>query len=143
MILVDVNLLIYAYSSFFAQHERAHVWLEEQLNGGARVGFPWPSLLGFMRIVTQPRGFPRPEPTDSAWRQVLAWLDAPRAWIPQPGDRHAEILGSLLATPGVRGDLVPDAHLAALAIEHELTLCSADGGFARFPGLRWTNPLAI
>lgn len=106
------------------------------------VGLPWFSLLGFLRVVTRPGMFQRPEPISDAWAQVRTWLDARPAWIPQPGERHREILGQLLAVPGVRGNLVPDAHLAAIAIEHDLTLCSADGGFARFPGLRWMNPLA-
>ena len=76
-----------------------------------------------------------------AWEQVTAWVSAEPAWIPQPTERHAEILGRLLTLPGVHGNLVPDAHLAALAIEHGLTLCSTDGDFARFPGLRWIDPL--
>jgi len=76
-----------------------------------------------------------------AWNHVLDWLAAPAAWVPVPTERHAEILGGLLAQPGVHGNLVTDAHLAALAIEHGLTLCSTDGDFARFSGLRWLNPL--
>lgn len=77
-----------------------------------------------------------------AWGQVEAWRRLENVWIPQPTERHAEVLGGLLAQPGVHGNLVPDAHLAALAIEHGLTLCSTDGDFARFSGLRWLNPLA-
>jgi predicted nucleic acid-binding protein len=77
-----------------------------------------------------------------AWQQVTAWLDCDTVWTPQPTERHAEVLGQLLSLPGVHGNLVPDAHLAALAIEHGLMLCSPDGDFARFPGLRWSNPLA-
>ena len=77
-----------------------------------------------------------------AWQQVTHWLAAAPVWTPAPTERHAEVLGNLLALPGVHGNLAPDAHLAALAIEHGLTLCSADGDFARFPGLRWLNPLA-
>ena len=86
--------------------------------------------------------FERPDAISDAWRQVVAWLACEPAWTPQPGERHAELLGELLALPGVHGNLVPDAHLAALAIEHGLTLCSTDGDFARFPGLRWSNPFA-
>ena len=78
----------------------------------------------------------------SAWRQVEEWLDCPPVWIPQPTERHREVLGSLLETQANKANLVPDTHLAALAIEHGLTLCSLDGDFARFPGLRWQNPLA-
>ena len=76
-----------------------------------------------------------------AWRQVGAWLDADVAWVPQPTERHREVLGSLLALAGVQGNLTPDAHLAALAIEHGLVLCSTDGDFARFADIRWQNPL--
>jgi predicted nucleic acid-binding protein len=78
-----------------------------------------------------------------AWAQIVDWLSAGPAWIPQPTERHAAILGDLLALPGVSGKLVPDAHLAALAIEHGLTLCSTDGDFARFRNLRWENPIAV
>lgn len=77
-----------------------------------------------------------------AWAQVSDWLSAEPVWIPQPTERHAHVFGELLALPGIQGNLVPDAHLAALAIEHGLTLCSTDGDFARFPGLRFQNPLA-
>lgn len=105
------------------------------------MGLPWPSLVGFLRLVTNPRLFERPESTDGAWRQVSEWLGADVAWIPQPTERHRGVLESLLGAPGVRANLVHDAHLAALAIEHGLTLCSTDGDFARFPSLRWENPL--
>ncbi len=142
MILVDANVLVYAHVTSFAQHERARNWLDQQLNGAAPVGLSWASLLAFLRLVTNPRVFDHPEPIADAWRQVLAWLDSETAWIPQPADRHAELLGGLLAVPGVHANLVPDAHLAALAMEHGLTLCSTDSDIARFPGLRWMNPLS-
>ncbi len=77
-----------------------------------------------------------------AWQQVEAWLACEVVWIPQPGERHAQTFGQLIMQPGVSANLVPDVHLAALAIEHGLTLCSTDGDFARFTGLRWVNPLA-
>ena len=141
MILVDTNLLIYASVDSFSQYERARRWLDERLNGAAPVGLPWASLLGFLRVTTNPRVFERPTAVSDAWRQALAWLEAERVWIPQPTERHREILGKLLAAPGVHANLVPDAHLAALAIEHGLILCSTDGDFARFAGLRWENPL--
>ncbi len=140
--LVDANLLIYAHVSAFPQHTRARDWLDAQLNGSAPVGLPWPSLLGFLRIVTNPRVFERPEPIAEAWRQVGAWLEAEVAWIPQPTERHRDVLGTLLTAAGVQANLVPDAHLAALAIEHGLLVCSTDGDFGRFPDLRWQNPLA-
>jgi uncharacterized protein len=142
VILVDANLLIYAHVGSFAQHERARAWLDAQLSGAGPVGMPWPSLLGFLRIVTNPRVFTRPAPIAAAWKQVQAWLDVEVAWIPQPTPRHRVVLGQLLKVAGVQANLVPDAHLAALAIEHGLTLCSTDADFARFAGLRWSDPLA-
>jgi len=141
VILVDANLLIYAHVSTFPQHERARTWLDGRLSGVAPVGLPWPSILAFLRLTTNPRVFERPEPMADAWRQAVSWLEAERVWVPQPTERHAEILGELLAAPGIHANLVPDAHLAALAIEHGLILCSTDGDFARFAGLRWENPL--
>lgn len=141
MILVDANLLVYAHVASLPQHEQAREWLDSQLNGAAPVGLPWPSLLAFLRLVTNPRVFEQPEPVARAWDQVLGWLGCETAWIPQPGERHAELLGELLSLPGIQANLVPDAHLAALAIEHGLTLYSTDGDFARFPRLRWRNPL--
>lgn len=141
-ILVDANLLIYAYNRAAAQHDAARDWLETRLGGDTLVGLPWPSLLAFLRIVTHPRLLPRAVETVDAWRQVDNWLSSEVAWIPVPTERHPGILGPLLTLPEVRANLVPDADLAALAIEHGLILCSTDGDFARFPGLRWQNPLA-
>ncbi len=141
MILVDANILIYAHVSSFAQHRAAREWLDQQLAGFAPVGLPWASLLAFLRLVTNPRVFEHAEPMADAWNQVLAWLVCETAWVPEPTERHAELLGGFLNLPGIHANLVPDAHLAALAIEHGLTLCSADSDFARFPGLAWLNPL--
>lgn len=141
-ILVDANLLIYAYNRSAAQHEAAREWLEARLAGPARVGLPWPSLLAFLRIVTNSRLFPGAVNAAAAWRQVASWLSADAGWIPVPTERHAEVLAALLLLPEIRGNLVPDADLAALAIEHGLILCSHDGDFGRFPGLRWEDPLA-
>jgi toxin-antitoxin system PIN domain toxin len=141
VILVDVNLLIYATSKRAKQHRDALNWLETQLNGSARVGMPWPCLLGYLRIVTNRRAFTDAISMEQAWNQIDDWLACDLTWIPQPTERHAEVLGSLCAQPGVHGDLVSDAHLAALAIEHGLTLCSTDGDFARFANLKWQNPL--
>lgn len=142
MILVDVNLLIYAHVINTDHHAVAREWLDAELNSVGRVGLPWQSLIGFVRVVTNPRIFPGPESVEDAWRQVEAWLDVPGVWIPQPADQHRAIIGRLLRENPSAGKLVPDAHLAALAIEHGLTLCSSDGDFARFRGLRWQNPLA-
>ena len=142
MILVDANLLLYATIPQFPQHARARAWLDGRLNGAARVGLPWESLTAYLRLATNPRLFERPAPMSEAWLQVQEWLDREPVWIPSPTERHAEALGRLIAQANVASRLVPDAHLAALAIEHGLELCSNDGDFARFPGLRWTNPLA-
>jgi uncharacterized protein len=142
VILVDANILVYAHVKSLAQHKTARAWLDQQLNGPTRVGLPWVALLAFLRLVTNPRVFERPEPMVDAWCQVRAWLDCDTAWIPQPTERHTELLNELLSLPGVHANLVPDAHLAALALEHGLTLCSTDGDFARFPNLRWRNPLS-
>lgn len=141
MILVDANLLVYAHVEDFEQHEAARSWLDEQLAGTARVGLPWESLVSFLRLVTNPRVFSKPLTAAAAMAQVRDWLGRQAAWAPQPTERHAEILATLLDDETVRADLVPDAHLAAIAIGHGLTLMSNDGDFARFRGLRWQNPL--
>lgn len=139
MILLDANLLIYASAPESAQHQKARAWLDERLNGSARVALPWPSLLAFMRIVANPRLFEAAS-LSHARSQVQAWLALPNTWIPTPTDAHSQILDELLAKEHSHR-LVPDAHLAALALEHGLVLCSSDGDFARFVGLRWENPL--
>jgi uncharacterized protein len=143
VILVDVNLLVYAWDSGAVFHEAAREWLDERLNGHARVGLPWPSLLGFLRLVTNPRVFERPESITRAWKQVEEWCGCVNVWIPHPGDRHPQILGRMLEGASGGANLVPDAHLAALAVEHGLRLCSTDGDFGRFPALKWVNPLAL
>ncbi len=142
-ILVDANLLIYAYNDAATRHRSARDWLEKRLAGSTPVGLPWPSLLAFLRVATHPRIFPRPVEMQRAWDQVGNWLSSHVAWVPHPTGRHAEVLAGFLALPNVRGNLVHDAHLAALAVEHGLTLCSTDGDFARFPGLRWENPIPL
>src|SRR5215831_65153 len=142
MILIDANLLLYAKVADYPNHTRAHAWLEGHLNASSRVGMPWPSLLAFLRIITNPHLFETPLSMGQAWAQVEEWLALPIVWIPEPTDRHAAILGQLLQSASIVANLVSDAHLAALAIEHGLTLCSSDRDFARFPGLRWENPLA-
>jgi toxin-antitoxin system PIN domain toxin len=141
MILVDANLLVYARVSDFPEHARARRWLEDRLSGSTRVGLPWPSLLAFVRLVSNPRVFNHPSTVSDAWAQVEEWLDTAPAWIPSATDRHREVMTTLVPTV-TSAKLVPDAHLAALAIEHGLALASADGDFARFPGLRWENPLS-
>jgi len=140
VILVDANLLIYASAPAMKEHAEARAWLDEKLNGSSRVGLPWPSLMTFLRLIANPRVFDPPARLTDAWNQVERWLSLDCVWIPSPTERHPEVLNRVLAQTGERADLVPDAHLAALAIEHGLTLCSSDGDFARFSGLRWENP---
>jgi uncharacterized protein len=142
LILVDINLLIYASFEVLPENQAARRWLDQQLAGRSRVGLPWSSLLGFLRIATNPRVFAEPASTEAAWSQVTAWLAIESVWIPQATSAHPGVLGRLLALRGIRASLVHDADLAALAIEHGLILCSTDGDFARFPGLRWQNPIA-
>jgi hypothetical protein len=141
MILIDANLLIYAYGEGNPHYDAASRWLDHQLQTVPRVGLPWPSLLAFVRLVTNPRAVTHPVPIPTAWTQVEQWLRVPAVWIPAPTERHAQVLGPLLRAHVAHANLVPDAHLAALALEHDLTLCSTDRDFARFPGLRWENPL--
>lgn len=142
MILVDANLLLYATIQDYPQHLAARTWLEGRLNAAARVGLPWASLLAFLRITTNPRLFPKPLRAAAAWTRVRDWLDVPNVWTPTETERHPEVLGGLLVSTASAANLVTDAHLAALAVEHGLTLCSTDRDFARFAGLRWENPLS-
>ena len=141
MILVDANLLVYAHVRSTPEHDLTKAWLDHQLTGPGRVGLPWPSLLAFVRLVSNPRVFERPETVAKAWGQVEQWLACDTSWIPNPTERHSEVLGKLIPVCS-SANLIHDAHLAALAMEHGLTACSADGDFARFPDLRWVNPLA-
>jgi len=141
VIAVDANLLVYAHVASFPQHEAARAWLEDQLETSPRVGLPWSSLLAFVRLVSNPRVFSEPESIPDAWSQVEAWLDADPVWTPPPLDGHRRILGECLAASGLRANDVPDAHLAAVAIEHGLRLATTDSGFARFRRLEWFDPL--
>ncbi len=142
MIVPDVNLLLHAHDSQSPRHEAAREWWEALLNGVGGIGLPWVAMLGFVRIATNPRVFDNPLDVVGACRQVRAWLGRPQTAIVHPGDRHADILFSLLEEVGSAGNLTTDAHLAALAIEHQAELHSTDADMARFPGLNWTNPLA-
>ncbi|AYY13947.1 PIN domain-containing protein [Actinobacteria bacterium YIM 96077] len=138
--IVDANVLLYAVDASSAFHQPARDWLEGALNGPSRVGFPWVSLTAFQRIATHPRVSANPLSPQQAWSHVSDWLDADQSWIPHPGDRHAVILSRLVIDGDLRGNLVTDAHLAALALEHGVGVCSTDSDFARFPELAWHNP---
>lgn len=140
MILVDASLLVYAHVSGMPEHDRARRWLDDRLNDTPPVGLPWSSLLAFVRLVSNGRIFERPVPIVTAWEQVCSWLESEAAFVPEPTRQHRLVMDRYLrACSG--SSHVPDAHLAALATEHGLILQTADRGFARFPGLRWANPL--
>jgi toxin-antitoxin system PIN domain toxin len=132
-------LLVYSYITSVPEHPASRKWLDEVLSGTTRVGLPWESIIAFLRIVTNPRVFSKPPTVKQAWAQVEEWLATPVVWVPLPTDQHSKILSELLH--GSQGNLVHDAHLAALAIEHGLTLCSNDSDFARFKKVKCFNPL--
>jgi toxin-antitoxin system PIN domain toxin len=140
--LVDANILLYAVDETSASHDAAANWLFDQLNGVRRVGLPWQSLIAFLRISTHPRAVEHPLSPSKAWGFVEAWLAAEAAWIPLPTERHRDVLGALITAYSLRGNLVSDAEMAALAIEHGLTIVSADTDFARFSEIRWEDPVA-
>lgn len=142
MILVDVNLLVHAYNSESPRHPAARTWWEDSLNGTEPVGLAWVVILGFIRLTTSRQILTNPWSPSEACSVVRTWLDRPYVTVQHPGDRHAEILFGLLESVAVAGNLTTDAHLAALAIEHQAELQSTDTDFGRFRGLRWGNPLA-
>ena len=142
MIVPDVNLLFHAYNRESPKHEAARRWWEEALSGTRPVGIPWVSILGFIRVSTHRQIVENPLPVATACGHARAWLQQPYVSILEPGSRHTEILFGLLESLGTAGSLTTDAHLAALAIEHQAELNSTDADFARFSGLRWVNPLA-
>lgn len=141
-VLVDANLLLWAHHSRFEQHPQAREWWSATLSTTALVGIPWPTTLAFLRVSTHPRALELPLALPDAWAVVREWLARPNVRVPVPTDRHAYILGDLLLRGQAAGNHTTDAHLAALAIEWGLELCSADRDFARYPGLRWHNPIA-
>ena len=138
--IVDANVLLYAVDEQSRFHSAARTWLEGAMNGVERVGLPWASLMAFQRIITHPRVTANPLTPADAWSFVAGWLDCDQAWVPAPGRRHADVLARLLIEGDLRGNLVTDAHLAALAIEHGTPICSFDSDFARFEGLIWIHP---
>ncbi len=142
MKLPDVNLLLYALDASAPRHRAARRWLEERLSGTETLAFAWIVLLAFVRLATSPRVFRAPLEPAEAFAIVEGWLAQPCATIVHPTDRHLALLRELLGPLGTAGNLTTDAHLAALAIEHGAELCSSDADFSRFPGLRWTDPLA-
>ena len=141
MKLVDANLLLYAVNEDAPLHAQARRWLEEALSGTEAVAFTWGVLLAFLRLSTRAAIFPRPLRIEEAFAVIESWLSQPCATVVHPTERHARLLRDLLLPLGTGGNLTADAHLAALALEHGAELCSCDGDFARFPGLRWKNPI--
>ena len=123
-------------------HVRANKWLDARLNSGERLGLPWESVLGYVRIASNPRISAPCMTVAQAWRSVQIWLDCANVWLPAPTPRHRAILQTLITGAPMTHKLVSDAHLAAIAIGHGLVLTSADTDFAKFPGLRFENPLA-
>ena len=141
MKLVDANVLLYAVNETSRHHESARTWLDDALSGGATVGFAWVPLLAFLRISTRAGLFPHPLTTTQANGVVHEWLSRPTARVLAPTARHPFVLAELLEHVGLGGNLVNDAHLAALAIEHRAEIVSFDIDFDRFPRVRWSTPL--
>jgi toxin-antitoxin system PIN domain toxin len=142
VIILDVNILIYAVNQDAPLHSRAKSWLEATISGKETIGISWTVLLAFLRLTTRPGLFRNPISVDAAFDVLDAWLEQPSVTLIDPGPRHRIILREILASMGSGGNLTSDAHLAALALEHRAELCSSDHDFLRFPGLKWRNPLA-
>jgi len=139
--LVDANILLFAVDTSSPFHASAAAWLTAQLNGPTRVGLSWPSLESFVRISTHPRATANPLAPEDAWSFVTDWLATDASWTPMPTENHADILGKLIADYQLSGNLISDASLAALAIEHGIAVASADSDFARFREVRWEIPI--
>jgi uncharacterized protein len=139
--LVDANVLLYAVNERAEHHDASHGWLDDALAGAETVGFAWLPLVAFLRIATKVDLFPNPLSIADAVDQVETWLTTPAAMLVEPTARHTTILRDLLSAVGATGgNLVNDAHLAALAIEHRAGVVSFDNDFGRFPGVAWTMP---
>ncbi len=141
MKLPDANLLLYAIDESSPLHAAARDWLEKSLSSAQTIAFAWTVLLAVVRLSTHPAVFEHPLTADEALDIIDGWLARPNVTTIQPTDRHAAVLRELLTEAGTAGNLVADAHLAALAIEHGADLQSSDADFSRFSGLRWTDPL--
>lgn len=140
MKLVDTNVLLHAVNLSSPQHRVAKGWLDGALSGGAPVGFAWLALVGFVRIASHPAVFPQPLGSSDAMDRVDAWLATRSAAVLSPGGRHAQLFREMLGHAGGGGNLTNDAHLAALAREHQATVVTFDSDFARFPGVRSERP---
>lgn len=141
MIVPDINLLVYAYREEAEEHGAAKEWLEQLLNGSERVGLSWVVISGFVRLITHRSVSHIPMPPAVAIDTVKDWFELPHVVIVHPGPEHLSLLRANLDATGVGGNLVTDAHIAAIAMEHQAEVHSNDSDFARFPGLMWRNPL--
>lgn len=141
MILVDANILLYAEDSLHSRHQEARIWWDNQLSGTGVVCLCWTVLSAFIRIGTNPRVFEYPLSLEQALTRVQSWLDQPCTRIIRPTERHWTVFKQVLTDGQATANLVTDAHLAALAIEHGCEFVSTDSDFARFPKLKWKNPL--
>jgi toxin-antitoxin system PIN domain toxin len=142
VIVLDANLLLYAYDTTSPHHAGARGWIERVLSSGTPVGLPWQTAAAFLRIMTNPRLPGERFTLEEAARVIDQWFEQPNVRLLAPGDGHWPLLRQMLIDGQARGPLVADAQLAALTIEYGGVLHTTDRGFARFPGLRWTNPLA-
>ena len=140
MNLVDANVLLYAVNSDAPHHRSSVAWLDSALSGASTVAFSWIALLAFVRLSTKVGLFPSPLSSNEAFDRVDAWLGCPASVLLEPTARHASLLRELLGDIGAGGNLVNDAHLAALAIEHGALIVSYDNDFARFSGVEWSAP---
>lgn len=141
MIIVDANLLLHANDPTSPHRAAARAWLVTAFAGPELVCFAWLTLWAFIRVASNPRLFEQPLSASEAASHVRSWLSRPTVAVLGPGERHWDILQSVIKTGQANGPLVSDAALAAIAIEHGATLCTTDRDFARFPGLKWQNPL--
>ena len=143
MRIVDANVLLYAVNSSAEHHDASRRWLDGALSGADVVGLAWVPLLAFARLTTKHGLFPSPLTPEDAMAQVRDWCSAPSAVMVNPTARHADVLSKLVLGIGSGGNLINDAHLAALAIEHRARIVTYDNDFGRFDGVSWDVPEAL